>query len=86
MTIARLLEAMVAYSERNIHNIDRLIRVRTYAKTIGEPESSFRSSVNACLWGKINAKLNAFAADKTLGDLLAECSEYQAESWDLYII
>ena len=55
-------------------------------ETIGEPESSFRSSVNACLWGKINAKLNAFAADKTLGDLLAECSEYQAESWDLYII
>lgn len=55
-------------------------------ETIGEPESSFRSSVNACLWGKINAKLNAFAADKTLGDLLAECSEHQAESWDLYII
>ena len=41
MTIARLLEAMVAYSERNIHNIDRLIRVRTYAKTIGEPEGRY---------------------------------------------
>jgi hypothetical protein len=44
MTIARLLEAMVAYSERNIHNIDRLIRVRTYAKTIGEPEGLDRDT------------------------------------------
>ena len=44
MTIARLLEAMVAYSERNIHNIDRLIRARTYAKTIGEPEGLDRDT------------------------------------------
>ena len=44
MTIARLLEAMIAYSERNIHNIDHLIRVRTYAKTIGEPEGLDRDT------------------------------------------
>ena len=44
MTIARLLEAMIAYSERNIHNIDRLIRVRTHAKTIGEPEGLDRDT------------------------------------------
>ena len=36
MTIARPLEAMIAYSERSIHDIDRLIRVWTYAKTIDE--------------------------------------------------
>ena len=44
MTIARLLEAMIAYSERNIHNIDRLIRVWIYAKTIGEPEGLDRDT------------------------------------------
>ena len=44
MTIARLLEAMIAYSERNIHDIDHLIRVWTYAKTIGEPEGLDRDT------------------------------------------
>ena len=44
MTIARLLEAMIAYSERNIHNIDRLIRVWTYAKTIGEQKGLDRNT------------------------------------------
>ena len=38
MSIAELLEAMIAYSERNIHDIDHLIRVWTYARTIGELE------------------------------------------------
>jgi len=38
MSIAALLEAMIAYSERNIHDIDHLIRVWTYARTIGELE------------------------------------------------
>ena len=44
MTIARLLEAMIAYSERSIHDIDRLIRVWTYAKTIGELEGLDRDT------------------------------------------
>ena len=55
-------------------------------ETGGEPEIGFRNSVNACLWEKINAQLKAFAEKKTLVELLAECSEHQAESWDLYII
>lgn len=38
MSIAALLEAMIAYSDRNIHDIDHLIRVWTYARTIGELE------------------------------------------------
>jgi len=38
MTIAALLEAMIAYSEGNLHDIDHLIRVWTYARTIGELE------------------------------------------------
>lgn len=36
--IAQILEKMIAFSEGNIHDIDHLIRVWTYAKTIGELE------------------------------------------------
>lgn len=38
MNIAQILEKMIAFSEGNIHDIDHLIRVWTYAKTIGELE------------------------------------------------
>ena len=38
MTIAQILEKMIAFSEGNIHDVDHLIRVWTYAKTIGELE------------------------------------------------
>ena len=38
MTIAQIMEKMIAFSEGNIHDIDHLIRVWTYAKTIGELE------------------------------------------------
>ena len=38
MTIAEIMEKMIAYSEGNFHDIDHLIRVWTYAKTIGELE------------------------------------------------
>lgn len=38
MTIAQLMEKMLAFSEGNIHDIDHLIRVWTYARTIGELE------------------------------------------------
>ncbi len=38
MTIAQIMEKMIAFSEGNIHDIDHLIRVWTYAKTIGESE------------------------------------------------
>ncbi|WP_242840102.1 hypothetical protein [Oribacterium sp. FC2011] len=38
MTIAEILSNMIAYSNGNIHDIDHLIRVWTYAKTIGELE------------------------------------------------
>ena len=38
MTAAALLEAMIAFSEGNIHDIDHMIRVWAYAKTIGELE------------------------------------------------
>jgi len=37
-TIAQIMEKMIAYSNGNIHDIDHLIRVWTYAKTIGEQE------------------------------------------------
>ncbi len=36
--ISRILERMIAFSNGNIHDIDHLIRVWTYAKTIGELE------------------------------------------------
>ena len=39
MTISQILEKMIAFSEGNIHDIDHLIRVWSYAKTIGELEN-----------------------------------------------
>ena len=39
MTIAQIMEKMIAFSEGNLHDIDHLIRVWTYAKTIGELEN-----------------------------------------------
>ena len=36
--ISQIMEKMIAFSEGNIHDIDHLIRVWTYAKTIGELE------------------------------------------------
>ena len=38
LTIAQILEKMIAFSNGNMHDIDHLIRVWTYAKTIGELE------------------------------------------------
>lgn len=38
MTIAQLMKKMITFSNGNIHDIDHLIRVWTYAKTIGELE------------------------------------------------
>jgi len=39
MTISQIMEKMIAFSNGNIHDIDHLIRVWTYARTIGELES-----------------------------------------------
>lgn len=38
MTIAELMEKMIAFSQGNIHDIDHFIRVWTYARTIGIQE------------------------------------------------
>jgi HD superfamily phosphodiesterase len=38
VTIAKIMDKMIIYSDGNIHDIDHLIRVWTYAKTIGELE------------------------------------------------
>lgn len=38
MTIAQIMEKMIAFSEGNIHDIDHFIRVWTYARTIAELE------------------------------------------------
>ena len=38
MTVSEIIEKMIAFSNGNIHDIDHLIRVWTYAKTIGELE------------------------------------------------
>ena len=38
MKIAEIMARMIDFSEGNIHDIDHLIRVWTYAKTIGELE------------------------------------------------
>ena len=38
MTISQILEKMLVFSEGNVHDIDHLIRVWTYARTIAELE------------------------------------------------
>lgn len=38
MTIAQIMQKMIAFSDGNIHDIDHLIRVWSYARTIGELE------------------------------------------------
>ena len=52
MTIAQIMEKMIAFSEGNIHDITLLSCVWTYAKTIGElegldPETQFILEVAA---------------------------------------
>ena len=36
--VSEIMEKMIAFSDGNVHDIDHLIRVWTYAKTIGELE------------------------------------------------
>ena len=38
VTTSQIMEKMIGFSKGNIHDTDHLIRVRTYAKTIGKPE------------------------------------------------
>ena len=38
MTVSQIMEKMIAFSNGNIHDIDHMIRVWAYAKTIGELE------------------------------------------------
>ena len=38
MRVSEIMEKMIVFSDGNIHDIDHLIRVWTYAKTIGELE------------------------------------------------
>ncbi len=44
MTIPQIMEKMIAFSDGNIHDIDHLIRVWTYARTIGELEKLDRDT------------------------------------------
>ena len=38
MTIAQIMQKMIAFSDGNIHDIDHFIRVWTYARTIAQLE------------------------------------------------
>ena len=38
LTVSQIMEKMITFSKGNVHDIDHLIRVWTYAKTIGELE------------------------------------------------
>ena len=44
MTVAQIMENMLAFSEGNIHDIDHFLRVWSYAKTIGELEGLDRET------------------------------------------
>ena len=39
MLVSQIMAKMIAFSEGNIHDVDHLIRVWTYARTIGELEN-----------------------------------------------
>ena len=38
IAVSEIMRRMITFSEENLHDIDHLIRVWTYAKTIGELE------------------------------------------------
>ena len=50
MTISALMAKMIGFSQGNIHDIDHLIRVWTYARTIGELEG-LDIACPLCRWG-----------------------------------
>ena len=63
MTIAQIMEKMIAFSEGNIHDIDHLIRVWSYARTILPARSAVRSTGTptgstrrrrACPWSRLS--------------------------------
>ena len=88
VTIAQIMVKMIAYSRGNIHDIDHLIRVWTYAKTIGEmegldPETQFileTASIThdiACpycreKYGNTNGKLQEKEGEPMVRDFLSD--------------
>ena len=89
MTVAQIMEKMIAFSEGNLHDIDHLMRVWTYAKTIGElerldPEAQFVLEVAAIThdiacplcrekYGNTNGKLQETEGVPMVGAFLADC-------------
>ena len=85
-TVTGILEKMIAFSEGNIHDIDHLIRVWTYAKMIGEgeeldPETQFILEVAAVThdiacplcrekYGNTNGKRQEEEGAAMIGDFL----------------
>ncbi len=95
MTVARILEKMIAFSEGNIHDIDHLIRVWTYAKTIGElenldPETQFILEIAAIThdiacplcrekYGNTNGKLQEAEGASMVRAFLADSGMTEAQ-------
>ena len=88
MTISQILEKMIVFSKGNIHDIDHLIRVWAYAKTIGELEgldadTQFILEVAALThdiacplcrekYGNTNGKYQEAEGEKLVKDFLAD--------------
>ena len=88
MTIAQIMAKMIAFSDGNIHDIDHLIKVWTYARTIGElegldPETQYILEVAAVThdiacplcrrkYGSANGKLQEKEGDPLVRDFLAD--------------
>ena len=49
-------------------------------------QNELKDAINDCLWGRINSMLSAFAAERTLADLLRECRMRMASAYDMYVI
>ena len=79
MTIAEILEKMIRYSNGNIHDIDHLVRVWTFAKTIGELEASTKGVRAFVLRVRSGKALFDHASDHRIqaGDIIAVMAKYE---------
>ncbi len=49
-------------------------------------ERTLRSTVNDCVWMRLNSSIMEFAESRTLWDIIQECREKLSGGWDMYTI
>ena len=66
MQIAEVMKKMVAYSEGNTHDINHLLKVWAYAKTIGELENWMKKHREFWRWRPYSTILPARFAGRSM--------------------